>query len=92
MYNLTNNQKNLAKWLVKNVRDGSLDEEFSLNVIKPLDSISHKVMFENYRGTAEELASVDISKGSLRALIDEKLLNYEDILMPTQEIWHCTAY
>jgi hypothetical protein len=25
----------------------------------------------------------------LRALIDEKLLNYEDILMPTQEIWHC---
>jgi hypothetical protein len=58
MYNLTNNQKNLAKWLVKNVRDGSLDEEFSLHVIRPLDSISHKVMFESYRGTAEEQTSI----------------------------------
>lgn len=63
MYNLTNNQKNLAKWLVKNVRNGNLDEEFSLHVIKPMDSIFHKFMFENYRGTTEELASVDISKG-----------------------------
>ena len=89
MYNLTNNQKNLARWLVKNVRNGSLDEEFSLHVIKPMDSILPKFMFENYRGTAEELDSVDVSKGSLRALIDEKLLNYEHIQLPIQEIWHC---
>lgn len=86
---LTNNQKNLARWLVKNVRDGGLDEEFSLHVIKPMDSISPKFMFENYRGTIEELNSVNVTKGSLRALIDGKLLNCQHIQLPVQEIWHC---
>ena len=32
MYNLTDNQKKLAKWLVKNVKEENLGEEFKVEL------------------------------------------------------------
>jgi hypothetical protein len=71
MYNLTDNQKKVAKWLVKNVKDGNLNEEFHIQWG------GNQFWILNYRGTEQELKDIVITKGSLNALVANKLLFYQ---------------
>ncbi len=102
MYNLTDNQKKVAKWLVKNVRDENLNEEFRIQrAIIPIEG-AYQFLILNYKGTEQELKDIVITKASLNALATNKLLVYQTnrtnhnitsenayrLLIP--EIWYCT--
>lgn len=98
MYNLTDNQKKVAKWLVKNVRDGKLNEEFHIQwAVIPTEG-EHQFWILNYRGTEQELKDIGITKGSLNALVKDNLLQtersdsktLEDIRLIHPETWYCT--
>lgn len=68
MYNLTTNQKEMLKWIVKNVREANLDEEFSF--VRTLDG---GYVF-NY-GCKREFGSLpNLSVGHLKALMESGLL------------------
>ncbi|WP_103670311.1 TIGR02391 family protein [Pseudanabaena sp. BC1403] len=102
MYNLTDNQKKVAKWLVKNVKDENLNEEFRIQwAIIPTEGV-YQFLILNYKGTEQELKDIGITKGSLNALATNKLLLYQTnrathnstsedayrLLIP--ETWYCT--
>ncbi|WP_271253772.1 hypothetical protein [Pseudanabaena sp. Chao 1811] len=103
MYNLTDSQKKFVKWLVQNVREKKLDEEFHIQwSFTPFDELI-PICLSNYRGTDQELQNIDISKGCINALAMHKLLLYQvlqsdqdgsyingEIKLPRPEIWNCT--
>ena len=89
MYNLTDNQKKLAKWLVKNVKEGNLDEEFKIE-LRPanfktpeeLDTLfainslppDMEVDLLTYRGTKTDYQNIHMTQASLQALVNNDLL------------------
>ena len=103
MYNLNDSQKKIVKWLVQNVREKKLDEEFHIQwSFTPFDELM-PVCLSNYRGTEQELQNIGISKGCINALAVHKLLLYQviqsaqdgsyinsEIKLPRPEIWNCT--
>ena len=103
MYNLNDSQKKFVKWLVQNVREKKLDEEFHIQwSFTPFDELM-PVCLSNYRGTEQELQNIGISKGCINALAVHKLLLYQviqsaqdgsfinsEIKLPRPEIWNCT--
>ena len=106
MYNLNDSQKKFVKWLVQNVREQKLDEEFHIHwsFITLFDELM-PVYLSNYRGTEQELQNIGISKGCINALALHKLLLYQviqsaqdgsynhinnEIKPPCPEIWNCT--
>lgn len=73
MYNLTNNQKELVKWLVRTVREGNLTEEFTIAWFSSSDSLSPDALINNYSGSEEELPEI-ITKGALDSLKENELI------------------
>ncbi|SDM19349.1 TIGR02391 family protein [Catalinimonas alkaloidigena] len=68
MYNLTDNQKDVLKWLISQVREGNLEEEFSLvSLYGGLDFIG-QVRFDRDKAPV-------ITKGTIDALHNDKLLH-----------------
>ena len=74
MYNLTDSQKKIAKWLVQSVRTGLLDEEFTIEWHPTSKKGFPKAKLSGYRGTEEELQSKSITLSSMQALISNKLI------------------
>lgn len=74
MYNLTDSQKKIAKWLVQSVRTGLLDEEFTIEWHPTSKKGFPKAKLSGYRGTEEELQSTSITLSSMQALISNKLI------------------
>jgi hypothetical protein len=89
MYNLTDNQKKLAKWLVKNVKEGNLDEEFKIELrpanfktreeldkLFAINSLSPDMEVEllTYRGTKPDYQNIHMTQASLQALVNNDLL------------------
>ena len=68
MYNLTNKQQEILKWIVKNVRETNLDEEFSF-----VRTLSGAYVF-NYGCTKELVSMPNLSVGHLKALMGSDLL------------------
>lgn len=89
MYNLTDTQKTLAKWLVKSVRDGKLGEEFTIYWINSFEQSSPQAGFLNYGGTDEEVQKVDVTQGSLDALVANNLI-LRQVNFGRPESWRCT--
>jgi hypothetical protein len=105
MYNLNDSQKKFVKWLVQNIREKKLDEEFHIQWSFTLFDELIPVCLSNYRGTEQELQNIGISKGCINALAVHKLLLYQviqsaqdgsynhinnEIKLPRPEIWNCT--
>ncbi len=68
MYNLTTTQQEILKWIVKNVRDENLDEEFSF-----VRTLSGGYVFNH--GCKKEFSSLpNLSVGHLKALMESGLL------------------
>lgn len=103
MYNLTGSQKKFAKWLVQNVKDNNLDEEFHIIwSFMSYDKVIPNNLL-NYRGEEQELDNLKISKGMINALVENKLL-FSQVIQPHQngsvvgfiinppepEVWNCT--
>jgi len=76
MYNLTDSQKNIAKWLVQSVREGNLNEEFYIHWY-PFRKGFPLVRVSNYKGTAESLEN--ITQASINVLAENQLLIYKVI-------------
>lgn len=75
MFNLTVAQKKLVKWLVKNVKERKLDEEFVVHWISTFDRPTCEAGFLNYGGTQDELDELqNVTPGSLDALVANDLL------------------
>lgn len=72
MYNLTNNQKDLVRWLVQTVKEGKLTEEFVILWVNSLAQPSSKAVIPNYSGSEEELP--EITKGALDSLKENELI------------------
>lgn len=72
MYNLTNNQKDLVRWLVQTVREGKLTEEFVIYWVHNLAQPSRKAAISNYSGSEEELP--EITQGALDSLRANELI------------------
>jgi hypothetical protein len=68
MYNLTDSQRDLLRWLVQQVRDGKLKEEFNISW---LDSV--KVFISGFAGGAS-VKIPNLSKGALDALVAAGLI------------------
>ena len=68
MYNLTTKQQEILKWIVKNVRETNLDEEFSF-----VRTLSGGYVF-NYGCTKEFSSLPNLSAGCLKALMASGLL------------------
>jgi Protein of unknown function (Hypoth_ymh) len=77
MYNLTDSQKVLAKWLVKSVREEEIAEQFEILWSRTLASPSPQAELWNYQGKIEELP--EISQGALDALMANNFLICEKI-------------
>ena len=67
MYNLTENQKNVLRWLVQQVRDGKLSEEFSV-----FWDYSGSTIPEYKRAIDDTMP--DITEGIISALASSNLL------------------
>ncbi|BBC26396.1 hypothetical protein [Pseudanabaena sp. ABRG5-3] len=102
MYNLTDTQKNLAKWLVQSVRVGHLDEAFRVIDWGAMTMQGElKFLMSDYRGLEKDLYDIGITKGSLQALVENNLLlcrvtqeeismsPFHDIQSYTKETWDC---
>ena len=103
MYNLIDAQRKLAKWLVENVKENKLDNEFHVNWSFMFNNKVIPVKLFNYRGEEKEFQNLGITKGNIYTLCENKLLfsqviqPYQDgsmvgskIQLPKPEIWNCT--
>ena len=102
MYNLTESQKNVAKWLAKSARAGNLDEEFTIEWATVRFKDSPKFWISSYRGTEKELQYIGITKLCLNALSVNNLLLYQadqssrggssqpSMTLLPPDFWHCT--
>ena len=69
MYNLTSKQREILQWIIQNVRDGNLEEEFTFVRVASGD-----ILFIG-RGARNVLKPVpDLSTGALRALMQSGLI------------------
>lgn len=81
MYNLTANQKEILRWIVKNVREKNLDEEFTF-----VQTLTGAVIF-TYGCTKEFSSLPNLSVGALKALMESDLLLVD---VSNQRDVHCT--
>ncbi len=72
MYNLTNNQKDLVRWLVQTVREEKLTEEFVIYWGHSSAQSSFEALISNYSGSEEELPK--ITQGALDSLTENELI------------------
>ncbi len=72
MYNLTNNQKDLVRWLVQTVREEKLTEEFVIYWGHSSAQSSFEALISNYSGSEEELPK--ITQGALDSLKENELI------------------
>jgi len=98
MYNLTDDQKELAKWLVQSVRAGNLREEFYIYWC-PIRKGHPQIRLSAYQGKEEDLQNVTLA--SVNVLAENKLLIYKVIQShqylafkpvykpPLEEVWDC---
>jgi len=102
MYNLTDTQKNLAKWLVQSVRVGHLDEAFKVIDWGAMTMQGElQFLMSDYRGLEKDLYDIGITRGSLQALVENNLLlcrvtqeeismsPFHDIQSYRKETWDC---
>ncbi|MBD1871254.1 hypothetical protein H6F95_28900 [Cyanobacteria bacterium FACHB-471] len=75
MYNLTNQQKDLVRWLVQKIQEGKLNEEFGVMWVSSLGSLPPKALMRDFRGTDEELSGISITQGALNVLAENKLIH-----------------
>lgn len=86
MYNLTNNQKEIAKWLVYNVQIGKLKEEFLIYWVDNLNSDSPESIIPDYSGEQKEIPT--ITQGVIKSLMNNQLiLCYSNGKLGS---WRCT--
>jgi hypothetical protein len=71
MYNLTDNQKALAKWLVQEVRAGKLDESFEILWINSMAHPTPQAQILNCKSSEE---TYEVTMGGLDALAANKLI------------------
>jgi hypothetical protein len=81
MYNLTTKQREILKWIVKNVREANLDEEFTF-----VQTLSGAIIF-TYGCTKEFSSLPNLSVGSLKALMESGLILVD---VSSQRDVHCT--
>ena len=94
MYNLTDDQKNAAKWIVENIRVGSLDEEFKYLIFTALKSEPPKYQLTDREGKPySPYAWIDsgLTKDSLDALSRNGLLLYKEVEPPPYQCWLCSV-
>ncbi|MBD2068255.1 hypothetical protein H6F93_12105 [Leptolyngbya sp. FACHB-671] len=75
MYNLTNQQKDLVRWLVQKIQEGKLNEEFGVMWVSSLGSLPPKALMRDFRETDEELSGISITQGALNVLAENKLIH-----------------
>ena len=80
-YNLTENQKELARWIIKEVRNGNLVEEF--HIAWTAGGIG---LIVEYEGEQDGETNASITKGNIHALHVADLL----LSQPTQQGVRCT--
>jgi hypothetical protein len=85
MYNLTDDQKELAKWLFQNVRDGNLDKEFTIVWFNGFES---KVEIRNYRGNPN-LNNLNLAQSNFKDLSSEGLISFEQTEAAPYLTWVC---
>jgi hypothetical protein len=85
MYNLTDDQKELTKWLVQNVRDGNLDKEFT---IVWFNGFEPKVEIRNYRGNPN-LNNLNLAQSNFKDLSSEGLISFEQTEAAPYLTWVC---
>ena len=103
MYTLTNSQQKFARWLVQNVREKKLDEEFYIQWSFTYGNKVIPTNLSSYISEKHELDNLRITKGLINALAENKLLffqfiqpyqdaSYIDLKFqcPKPEIWNCT--
>ena len=103
MYTLTNSQQKFARWLVQNVREKKLDEEFYIQWSFTYGNKVIPTNLSSYIGEKNELDNLRITKGLINALAENKLLFFQFIQpyqdasyidlkfqFPKPEIWNCT--
>jgi hypothetical protein len=90
MYNLTDRQKEIAMWLVQNIRAGNLNENFKVFWVPNIEKATPEAGFTDYKGSVEELANLDLTQGSLIALSNNNLLFYQVKESEQFETWDCT--
>lgn len=74
MYNLTDNQKTITKWLVQSVKEGKLNEEFEILWVSSFDG-SPEAVLANYNKSQGRPPK--ITQGTLDALIANELIRGE---------------
>ena len=92
MYNLTDSQKKIAKWLVQNVRTGVLDEEFTIEWHPTTKKGFPQAKLLSYKGTEEELQSTSITLSSMQALIRNELLIHSTLQLSRSPYRSYTDY
>jgi hypothetical protein len=75
MHNLTNQQKDLVRWLVQKVREKELNEEFGISWVSTQASTVRKARMFAFRGTEEELSEILITQGALNVLEKNGLIH-----------------
>ncbi|MBD2540531.1 TIGR02391 family protein [Coleofasciculus sp. FACHB-SPT36] len=75
MYNLTNQQKDLVRWLVQKIQEGKLNEEFGIMWVPTFDAPSLEAVMLDFKGTDEELSEISITQGALNVLAENKLIH-----------------
>lgn len=75
MYNLTDQQKALARWLVQKNREGKLNEDFNIFWFNdPTGPMEPQAGFTDFQGADEELSEINITQGALDALASDELI------------------
>ena len=77
MYNLTNQQKTLVRWLVQKIREEKLNEEFEILWVHTYnqDSVLLDAGMLDFKGTEEELSEISITQGALSVLSENGLIH-----------------
>lgn len=94
MYNLTNDQKNTAKWLVNNVRAGRFDAKFKFlrvtTLAKPMTAIhNHEGTPYSYEDSELDLINSGLNQDSLNALFSEGLISLKETQASPYLTWEC---
>jgi hypothetical protein len=86
MYNLTNQQKDLVRWLIQKIQEGKLNEEFRIIWVHTFsdDAPSLEAGMVDFKGTEEELSEIPITQGALNVLVANELIHC-DIVYKTDK-------
>jgi len=94
MYNLTDDQKKATKWIVENIRAGSLDEKFKYLIFTAVKSDQPKYLLTDREGnkySPSAWINSGLTKESLEALSRDGLLSYEEVEPPPYQCWLCSV-